>query len=197
MNKQTWILASAAALLAVLLALAFVWQPAGLSVPRVERPVAGGDFTVDSAQGPISLHDYAGKLSLLYFGYTYCPDICPTSLSATAEAMQQLTPAELAQLGVVFISVDPQRDTPARLAEYVRFFHPHMVGATASPSVIAEIAGRYGVFYARQAVATAGDGYVVDHTSELFLIGRDGRLLERLPHGTTPAQIVARLRQHF
>lgn len=197
MNKQGILVALAISLLALLLGLAFFWQPVTVQVPTHERSLPGGDFTVNSVNGPVSLHDYAGKLSLIYFGYTYCPDICPTSLSATAEAMQQLTPAELAQLGVLFVSVDPQRDTPARLGEYVRFFHPQMQGATASPEVIAEIAGRYGVFYARQTVATAGDGYVVDHTAETFLVGRDGRLLERLPHGMTPARIVERLRHYF
>ncbi|MDD2884183.1 MAG: SCO family protein [Dechloromonas sp.] len=197
MNKQGSLIAVVLALLLLLLGLAFFWQPVPAPLGHTERALPGGDFTVDSAQGPVSLHDYAGKLTVLYFGYTYCPDICPTSLNATAEAMQQLTPAELAQLGVLFVSVDPQRDTPARLAEYVRFFHPQMVGATASPATIAEIASRYGVFYARQDVATAGDGYVVDHSAETFLLGRDGRVLERWPHGTSPAAIVDRLRHAF
>lgn len=193
------ILTAIAGLLAlVVLGVAFFWQP---EMP--ERPIpraavaAGGDFTLQSAAGPVSLKDYRGKLVLVYFGYTYCPDICPTSLAATAEGMKQLTPEELAKVAMIFISVDPKRDTPERLKEYAEFFHPAIVGATGTAETIAEIARRYGVFYAEQKVDTAGGGYVVDHSSDTFVIAPDGQLVAKIAHATPPDQVVVAIRKHL
>ena len=134
---------------------------------------------------------------LVYFGYTYCPDICPTSLAATAEGLKQLTPAEMARVGMIFVSVDPKRDTPARLKEYVEFFHPAIVGVTGTPEVIAEIAKRYGVFYAEQKVDTAGGGYVVDHSADTFIVTPDGQVLSKIAHGTPPDRIAAAIRKYL
>ena len=188
-----------AAALAVLIAgLALFWQP---EMP--ERPLptaviaAGGDFTLQSANGPVSLSDYRGKVVLLYFGYTYCPDVCPTSLAATAEGMKQLNPDEAANVAMIFVSVDPKRDTPARLKEYAEFFHPAMVGVTGTPENIAEIAKRYGVFYAEQKLEMSGGGYVVDHSADTFIIGKDGQLVGKMVHATPPDQVVVALRKHL
>lgn len=193
------ILTAIAGLLAlVVLGVALFWHP---EMP--ERPIpraaiaAGGDFTLQSAAGPVSLKDYRGKLVLVYFGYTFCPDICPTSLAATAEGLKLLTPDELAKVAMIFVSVDPKRDTPARLKEYAEFFHPAIVGATGTPEVIAEIAKRYGVFYAEQKVETAGDGYVVDHSSDTFVIAPDGQLVAKIAHATPPDQVVVAIRKHL
>lgn len=192
------LLAIAALLAALVIGLALFWQP-----EQPERPLPkaaslpGGDFTLESAAGPVSLKDYRGKLVLIYFGYTYCPDICPTSLTATAEGLKQLKPEELAQLAMLFVSVDPERDTPARLKEYAEFFHPQIVGATGSPQNLAEIAKRYGVFYARQKVATAGDGYVVDHTSDTYIIDARGTLVGKIAHATPPDQVVVAIRKYL
>lgn len=193
------ILATIAGLLAlVILGVALFWQP---EMP--ERPIpkaviaAGGDFTLQSAAGPVSLKDYRGKLVLVYFGYTYCPDICPTSLAATAEGLKQLTPDEQARVAMIFISVDPKRDTPERLKEYAEFFHPAIVGATGTAEVVAEIAKRYGVFYAEQKVDTAGGGYVVDHSSDTFVIAPDGQLVGKIAHATPPDQVVVAIRKHL
>jgi protein SCO1/2 len=193
------ILTAIAGLLAlVVLGVAFFWQP---EMP--ERPIpraaiaAGGDFTLQSAAGPVSLKDYRGKLVLVYFGYTYCPDICPTSLAATAEGLKQLTPEELARVAMIFISVDPKRDTPERLKEYAEFFHPAIVGVTGTAETIAEIARRYGVFYAEQKVDTAGGGYVVDHSSDTFVIAPGGQLVAKIAHATPPDQVVVAIRKHL
>lgn len=187
--------AIAALLAALVLGLAVFWQP---ELP--ERPLpraglaAGGDFTVQSANGPVALADFRGKVVLLYFGYTYCPDVCPTSLAATAAGLQQLTSAERSQVAMIFISVDPQRDIPARLKEYAEFFDPGIVGATDSPERIAELARRYGVIYASQQVATAGQGYVVDHSSDTLIVDPAGRLAGKIAHATPPDQVAAALR---
>ncbi len=192
------VLGGVAVFLAALVAgLAFFWHP---DPPARELPkagtVTGGDFTLQSADGPVSLADYRGKLVLLYFGYTYCPDICPTALAATSEGLTRLTPEELEKVAMVFVSVDPERDKPAHLKEYAAFFHPKLVGVTGTPELLAEIAKRYGVFYARQKTDTAG-GYVVDHTSDTYLVGRDGKLLGRIAHATPPEAVVAEIRRHL
>ncbi len=196
--SQRILLAVAVLLAALVLGLAFFWQP---ELPERPLPMAaapaGGDFTLQSAGGPVSLQDFRGKLVLVYFGYTYCPDICPTALAATAEGLKLLTPDELARVAVIFISVDPERDTPARLKEYAEFFHPAIVGVTGSPEELAAIARRYGVFYARQPVETAGGGYVVDHTSDTYVVGADGKLDGKIAHATPPEQVAAEIRKRL
>ncbi len=196
--SQRILLAIAVLLAALVLGLAFFWQP---ELPERPLPVAaapaGGDFTLQSAGGPVALQDFRGKVVLVYFGYTYCPDICPTSLAATAEGLKLLSPEELARVAVIFVSVDPERDTPARLKEYGEFFHPAIIGVTGSVDEVAAIARRYGVFYARQPVATAGGGYVVDHTSDTYVVAPDGRLDGKIPHAAPPEQVAAEIRKRL
>jgi protein SCO1 len=193
------ILMTIAGLLAALvLGLAFFWQPELPERPLPKAALAeGGDFTLQSADGPVSLKDFRRKVVLVYFGYTYCPDICPTSLAATSEGLKQLTPEELARVAMIFVSVDPKRDTPARLKEYVNFFHPAIVGVTGTPDEIAGIAKRYGVFYAEQKVETAGGGYVVDHSADTYVIAADGRLVGKIAHATPPDQVVETIRKYL
>ncbi len=190
-------LATLAVLLTGLIAgLLILWQPELPEHPLPRALPPGGEFTLQSATGPVSLSDYRGKIVLLYFGYTYCPDICPTSLAATAEALRGLTSDEQAKISGIFVSVDPERDSPAHLKEYVRFFHPALTGVTGSPEALAEIARRYDIFYARQSTQETG-GYVIDHTSDICLIGPDGRLLEKIPHAASPERLRAEIRRHL
>ena len=198
MRSERWLSGVAVLLALAIVGVALFWEPA---LPEAPLPKAGmppgGDFTVQTTQGPLSLHDYRGKLVLVYFGYTYCPDICPTSLAATAEGLRQLTPEELARVAMIFVSVDPKRDTPQRLKEYAEFFHPAIVGATATPEVIAEVAKRYGVFYAEQKVETAGDGYVVDHSADTYIVAPDGQLVGKIAHATPPDQVVLAISKYL
>jgi protein SCO1/2 len=192
------LLAIAACLLALLIGLGFFWNPELPERVLPKAPIAaGGDFTLQSASGPVSLKDYRGKVVLVYFGYTYCPDICPTSLASTAAGLALLKPEELAKVAVLFISVDPERDTPDRLKEYAEFFHPAIVGMTGTPENLAEIAKRYAVFYARQAVVTAGGGYVVDHSSDTYVLGVDGQLVSKIAHAAPPDQVAAEIRKYL
>ena len=185
-------------LAALVLGLALFWMPEMPERPLPKASIAaGGDFTLESASGPVSLKDYRGKLVLVYFGYTFCPDICPTSLASTAEGLKQLKPEEAARVAMVFISVDPERDTPPRLKEYAEFFHPSLVGVTGTPENLAEIAKRYGVFYARQKVETAGGGYVVDHSADTYVVGPNGQLVGKIAHATPPDRVVAEIRKHL
>ncbi|MBA3032394.1 MAG: SCO family protein [Gammaproteobacteria bacterium] len=166
-----------------------------LNVPLAAPPV-GGDFTLDGPAGPFALAELRGKLVVLQFGYTYCPDICPTGLSIIAQMLASLTPVELARVQVLFVSVDPERDNVARLVEYTTFFHPSIIGLTGQSARLAEIAGRYGAAFVRQDNVSAG-GYVIDHTALTYLIDRDGRLVASLPHALPAEQLAAEIRKHL
>ena len=191
-------LAILATLLAgLILGLLLIWQPELPESPLPRALPAGGEFTLQSADGQVSLKDYRGKVVLVHFGYTYCPDICPISLAATAEALAGLTPTEQTRVAGFFVSLDPERDTPARLKEYVRFFHPALVGLTGTNDKLAEIARRYDIFYSRQAPMGAGDGYVIDHSADICLVGPDGQLLAKIPHATPPENIRAEIRRYL
>lgn len=198
-----------ALLVLLILGLAFFWNPEPDRTPlpgtHAARMVAdvtlaampsGGDFTLDGPGGPVSLHDFAGKLVLLQFGYTYCPDICPTSLTILAQALGNLTPVEQAQVQPLFVSVDPERDTVARLVEYTTFFHPAILGLTGPTARLAEITGRYGAVFVRQDNASTSS-YVIDHTALTYLIDPQGRLVSSLPHATPAEQLTAEIRKYL
>jgi protein SCO1/2 len=181
-------------LVASAVALAVYLQPTSPTESDEPHGPPGGDFTLQSADGPFDTATLRGKVALIYFGYTYCPDICPTSLSAIVQAFNRLTPDELARVQVVFVSVDPQRDTPARLKDYVAFFHPNMIGVTGSDAEIDAAASQYGAFYARHdADSTAS--YVVDHSAWIYVVAPDGRLAGRITHGATVDETVAEIRK--
>jgi protein SCO1/2 len=186
------ILLAAAVLVAALLGV----LAARLVAPPAEGPTLprGGDFTLNSADGPVALERLRGKVVLLYFGYASCPDVCPTSLALTTAALKTLAPAELERVQVLFISVDPGRDTPEKLKQYAGYFHPNIAGVTGRPETIAAVAARYGASYRMTPVESAA-GYVVDHSSVTSVIAPDGRLVEQLPHGTTPPEIVDAIRR--
>jgi len=160
-----------------------------------QKPV-GGNFTLTSASGPVSLSDYKGKLVLLYFGYTFCPDICPTNLGNLARAYQQLTPSEKEQTQILFISVDPDRDTPDRLKQYADYFNSGMIGLTGKKSNIDNITDRYGVVYAIHQEKPDETTYSVDHSAFTYIINKKGELVEQLPHATSSDVFTQQIR-HF
>jgi protein SCO1/2 len=184
-------LLSIAVIVALLLWRFLFWEPDTTTVSAITPP--GGDFTLQSASGPLSLHELRGKVVLLYFGYTSCPDICPTSLTLMRIALSQLNAEELAQVRGIFISVDPQRDTPERLAQYSGHFHPNISGVTGSDKQVAGVAQQYGAIYQRAEGDTAL-GYTVDHSSVTYVIDQQGQLVSTLPHGTLPKVILQEIR---
>jgi protein SCO1/2 len=171
------------------------WQfrPVDNAPPAPGMP-PGGDFTVQSADGPVSLHDLRGNVAMIYFGYAGCPDVCPTALTRLSQGLKLLTPAEMAHVRALFISVDPERDTPAKLKGYAAFFHPAIVGTTAAPAVIDDIVARYGAAYRKQPVKSAV-GYVIDHTSFISVVDPDGKLVARVPDGNAPEDVAATIRR--
>jgi protein SCO1/2 len=130
---------------------------------------------------------------LVYFGYTFCPDICPTSLAFASQALSALDKQELARTQMLFISVDPERDTLEKLKEYGAFFHPSILGLTGTPEAIADTAKQYGASYRKQETGSAG-GYVVDHSSSTYVIDTNGKLVATLQHGTAPADVIKAIR---
>ena len=192
-RRAGWLLLCAA-LAALLGGLVFVWQPEALhDAPQRSALPAGGDFTLSSADGPVALADYRGKVVLLYFGYTFCPDVCPTSLATIAQALSMLAPDELEKVAGFLISVDPERDTMTVLKAYAPFFHPRLVGISGSAAEIAQVARQYGARYMKQ--KPDGDGrYAVDHSSLTYVVGTDGKLAATLPYASPPQRIVDAIR---
>lgn len=154
-----------------------------------ERPT-GGDFTLTSVNGPVNLSDFQGKLTLVYFGYTYCPDICPTNLGNLSVAYRNLTQTQKDNLQILFVSVDPERDTPERLKQYADYFEAGIIGLTGSPQTVAEISQRYGVVYARVDDPDNGTNYAVDHSAFTYVVDQQGNLQEQLPHATSPENFI-------
>lgn len=195
--KQENLLAGVAILLALVIAgLLLFWHPSAKAppLPRPGLPV-GGDFTLDSAKGKVALQDYRGKIVALAFGYTFCPDICPSTLSTLADTLDQLEPAERQRTVVIFVSVDPARDTVEHLQEYVGFFAPSIIGATGSPSTLAEIGKRYALFYDRPAQHNDDKNYVIDHSADIYLIDPQGQLRDKIAHGTSSTAVTQAIRK--
>jgi protein SCO1/2 len=174
------------------LLLSKAWQPAPEPSPYAHL---GGDFTLASAAGPVSLSDFRGKVVAIYFGYTYCPDVCPAALGLLGQALRSMQPDQAAQVQPLMISVDPERDTPERLASYVEFFHPSMRGLTGSDAEIADVAKRYKVYYERVEMPDSAMGYAMDHSSRIYIIDREGTIQTVSQHGDDAAMIQQLLRE--
>lgn len=177
----------AAALLAVLAACA----PSGPKFQNVD--VTGADYgrdfhLIDHHGKPRSLADFRGKVVVIFFGYTQCPDVCPTTLAELAEVMKALGP-QADGVQVLFVSVDPERDTPVLLANYVPRFDPRFLGLTGDPQAIAATAKEFKVFYQKVPGQTPGS-YTMDHTAGSYVIDREGRLRLFVKHGQGGAALV-------
>jgi len=151
------------------------------------------DFTVDTTAGPLALSDLQGKVVVVYFGYAGCPDICPTTLSTVGAALKSLPESEVDRVAGLFVSVDPDRDSVARLDEYAGFFHPHIRGGTTDEATLATIGSDWGVRWEKADGASQAMGYTVDHTSIVFLVGPDGRMKVALPHGSDPERLASEI----
>jgi protein SCO1/2 len=169
-------------------------KPTKLSSSLELRPApAGGEFSLNSSDGIVKLSDFKDKLVFLYFGYTYCPDICLTNLSNLSIAFNQLTANEQQNVQIVFISVDPTRDTAVRLQEYLKYYEMNAVGLTGTKTEIDIIARNYGFVYNLN--LTDGEQYSVDHSSFTYVINKQGKLLKQLPHATSPSVFISNIRQ--
>ena len=158
------------------------------SPPPQQPPLAGarigGPFTLTDQNGrTVTDRDFAGKYRIVYFGYTFCPDVCPVdvqTIGAALTAFAKRDSAKAATVVPIFVTVDPGRDTPPVLKQFVANFHPRMVGLTGSPTAIAALAKAYGVYFAKQPPAPGG-GYMVDHSRQAYLMDPTGKPLALLP----------------
>jgi cytochrome oxidase Cu insertion factor (SCO1/SenC/PrrC family) len=155
----------------------------------------GGPFTlIDQTGKPRSDIEFRGKLMIVYFGYTFCPDVCPADLMSISQALEALGPAAEG-VQPVFITIDPERDTKV-LAEYLAAFHPSFVGLAGSPEDIRKVADSYKAFYARVPGQRSGE-YSIDHTGAIYLIGRGGAYLGFMPPQTSPDRLTEVLRKNL
>ncbi len=157
-------------------------------------PAIGGAFNlVDHNRKSVTDIDFRGRYLLVFFGYTFCPDLCPTTLHIVTEAMDLLG-AQATKVQPIFISVDPERDTPETLKSFVENFHPRLIGLTGSSDQVAAAAKAYRVYYAK---ANDEEEYLMDHSAIIYLMGLDGKFVTHFSHGTTPDTMAAKVREHL
>jgi protein SCO1/2 len=195
MNKTLAVLANAG-WLALLLAVAACQQKPAETAPLAGSSI-GGPFALTDQDGkPFSSDALAGKYRIVYFGYTFCPDACPTDMQVLGKAMRQLDakdPARSAKIQPIFITVDPARDNPAALRQFVQAFYPRLIGLTGSDAQIAAVAKEYAVFYRKQPASDGSSGYLMDHPRVAILLGPDGKPIELLPVDADADAVVAEL----
>lgn len=167
---------------------------------QVAGAAIGGPFTLVNEGGTtVTEQDFAGQYKLIYFGFTYCPAICPTELQKITLALNTLAEEDADMAGKirpVFISVDPERDTPDVLKEYVTLFHPRMTGLTGSPQQVEAAKKSFRVYAAKVQTEEAND-YTVDHSSFIYFMGPDNSLISIYRMEDTAAQIAADIKKHM
>ena len=158
------------------------------------KPKIGGPFNlVDQDGKAVTEADFKGRFMLVYFGYTFCPDVCPTSLSAMADALDMLGD-KADKIVPVFITVDPERDTPEQMKMYVKYFHPRLVGLSGTVDQVAAAANAYKAYFARASEeGEEEDEYLMDHSSITYLMGPDGQFVSHFSHGVDGDEMAKRL----
>ena len=174
----------------------YAWMSRGLHGPQGSgTALVGGPFSLVNQDGRrVTEKDFLGKYMLVFFGYTYCPDVCPTELQVMTAALDQMGP-EADRIQPVFVSIDPARDTPEVLKAYVGNFGPRLVGLTGTPEEVATIAKAYRVFFAKAANSSSDTDYLMDHSSIIYLMGPDGRFVKHMPYTTDAAKLAAELKE--
>ncbi len=159
-------------------------SPAQPERPPLEGATIGGPFTLTGSDGkPVSFADFDGKYRIVYFGYTYCPDVCPVDLQRISAGLRRYTkehPKLGLQIQPIFITVDPARDTPKIVGEYVRHFGKRLIGLTGTPEQIAKVADEFAVYFSKEEGSSPED-YLMAHSQTPYLMGRDGEPLAVLP----------------
>ncbi len=188
-----WILVPV--LLAMAVAAAGCGQPYQFKGTQYPAGKQAADFELVTAQGrPFRLSDQQGHIVLLFFGYTSCPDICPTTLAEARQVLEDLG-EDGTDVRYAFVTVDPERDTPAKLASYIASFHPDIIGLTGEPATLAAVQEDYGVVAELQELEGSAIGYIINHTARVFLVDQQGNLRLSYAYGTPTSDIVSDLRQ--
>jgi protein SCO1/2 len=186
--------------LAMISAVLICASPAWAEMPQQgseEQPEAGiipRYLLMDTKGRAVTQQDFPGKFQLIAFGYTFCPDICPTTLAEMSLIMNKLGD-RADRLQPIFVTVDPERDTPEKLSQYTVFFHPRIIGLTGSPELVRRVADNFKVLYKKHLEpGAAADRYSVDHSAGMYLLGPDGSYLGKFAYGTPPTEAVERIR---
>lgn len=159
----------------------------------------GGEFElVDSKGNTVTEKNLLGSYTLINFGYTFCPDVCPTGLQTASMALELLPMRKSNKVVSLFITIDPERDTPEVMGEYVKHFHKSLVGLSGTPEQVKKAAKAYRVYYKK--VVEEGkpdDEYLMDHSAFQYLMGPDGKYVTHFPHGITPEQMAEKLKAYI
>lgn len=199
-QKSTKTLIRLVIILSLTLIAVFVWSKylkmdQTPTAAESSRALIGGEFELVNHKGEmVSDKDFLGKYMIVYFGYTYCPDVCPMDLQIMADSLSYLSPEQLDQVNPVFVSVDPDRDTIEVMAEYTSYFHEKLIGLTGSRAQIDIVKKAYRVFAAK---ADHSPDYLVDHTAYTYFMGKDGRLLQHFNHGEDPETMAAKMASYI
>lgn len=168
--------------------------------PRVTttgKALIGGPFTLVGKDGKtVTDQDFRGRHMLVFFGFTHCPDICPAELQVMASAMDELG-SDAKKVVPIFVTLDPERDTPEVVTDYVENFGPEFVGLSGSPEAIASVAKAYRISYQKFQDETMGDNYTIDHSALAYLMGPDGEYITHIPYGTSAPKMTEILRRHL
>jgi len=168
-------------------------RPEPAKSPSATASPIGGPFSlIDTAGRPVTEKSLLGKPSAMFFGFTYCPEVCPTTLAEMTAALKALGP-DAERLNVVFVSVDPERDTPEQMKLYLTNFDPRIQGYTGTVDTVAAAAKAYRVYYKK--VPMEGGGYTVDHSSAVYLLDKRGEFVEPLSYGMPHDMVLERLRK--
>jgi protein SCO1/2 len=198
MNFRLAAVAVAAALIGGAIALVLLPGPREQivqSLPSTGKALVGGPFElVDHTGKKVTDADFRGRFMLVYFGFTYCPDVCPSGLQVMSAALDQAG-SKADQITPILITVDPQRDTPEQLAQYVPSFHPRLVGLTGSPDQVAAALKAYRVYAKKVEDPKSSAGYTYDHSSIIYLMDRQGNYVAHFTHATPVERIAERLKQ--
>ena len=195
-SRWRWIIVA----VTLVLAAAILWQRSA-AVPQgnLAGSSLGGAFAlVDQDGKPVTDKDFAGQFRLIYFGYTFCPDVCPNDVGFIARGLadfEKTAPERGARVTPIFITVDPERDDVAAVKAFVSAFHPRLVGLTGSPAAVAAAQKTFGI-YAKKVATSDPANYLVDHFAVIYLLGPEGAPIAFLPHGSTAADITAMLETH-
>lgn len=162
-------------------------------IRSVGQALIGGPFTLTDHSGKrVTDQDFRGRYMLVFFGFTYCPDVCPSGLQVIAAALDKLGP-QADRITPIFISIDPERDTPAQLASYVKSFHPRLIGLTGTPAEIEPVIKAYRVYVKKVEDAKSTAGYTIDHSTFIYLMGPDGAYRTHFTHATSVDAMAAGL----
>lgn len=194
-NLRLWLVLGISVVLAAGLGWMRFATPAGPQGNLVGASLGGPFILINQDGRTVREADFAGRYRLIYFGYGFCPDVCPTDLALIGRALTRFEAADAARgarVAPIFITIDPQRDTPAALKPFVAAFHPRLVGLTGSSEQIAAVAKAYGV-YARRMDTGDPENYLMDHSAMVYLYGPDGRPIAFLPHDGLSAEAIERM----